>query len=156
MEFNVHWFNGFHNYYSGRIHDDVFARGDTQRTPGYVRNNWTSQSKFECVSAAPAPFEPPPGVVQLPKDPGAVVADPPAEQTPAKPSVTVLQDSNVYDAPEGNRIGGDNFFLNDGEKYDLVAPCANDWCHLVIPAVPGGKGFVFRGNEQEGFFLKVN
>ena len=38
-------------------------------------------------------------------------------------------------------------FLKVGEQYSLVDPCRENWCHLVIPWVPGGTGWV----HQDGF-----
>ena len=51
--------------------------------------------------------------------------------------VTVLKDSDVYDAPEGNRLEAP-FFLPADRQYASVSPCADIWCPLGIPELPGG------------------
>jgi hypothetical protein len=51
--------------------------------------------------------------------------------------VTVSKDSDVYDTPQGNRLEAP-FFLPVGRKYASVSPCADNWCLLNIPELPGG------------------
>jgi hypothetical protein len=51
--------------------------------------------------------------------------------------VTVLKDSDVYDTPEGNRLEAP-FFLPKDHQYASVKPCADNWCLLNIPELPGG------------------
>ncbi len=51
--------------------------------------------------------------------------------------VTVLKDSDVYDTPEGNRLEAP-FFLPADRQYASVSPCADIWCPLRIPELPGG------------------
>jgi hypothetical protein len=62
---------------------------------------------------------------------------------------SVIQDSNVYDAPggKGKRVGGNNFFLHADTQVQLVEPCSNDWCHVVLPTPPGGQAWAY----QPGF-----
>jgi hypothetical protein len=75
-------------------------------------------------------------------------------------TVTVLKDSDVYDAPEGagNRLE-EPFFLDNDRVLATVQPCADNWCLLAIPDLPGGahgnlpagQAWVYSGED----FLKV-
>lgn len=60
---------------------------------------------------------------------------------------TVTNDVDVYDAPNGTGKKVNGLFLHKGSKYDLLDPCADNWCHLIIPAAPGNSGWVY----QDGF-----
>jgi hypothetical protein len=51
--------------------------------------------------------------------------------------VTVSKDSDVYDSPQGNRLEAP-FFLPVGRQYATVSPCADNWCLLNVPELPGG------------------
>jgi len=83
--------------------------------------------------------------------------------TPAKQTVTILQQSDVYDAANGGRIEAP-FFLDVGRTLDTVSPCTGDWCLLAIPDLPGGghgnlpdnQGFVYSGLVNGDNFVKVN
>lgn len=63
------------------------------------------------------------------------------------PQVTVTSDVDVYDAPNGTGKKINGIFLHQGSKYDLIAPCSDNWCHLTIPEVQSGAGWVY----QDGF-----
>jgi hypothetical protein len=52
-------------------------------------------------------------------------------------TVTVSKDSDVYDSPQGNRLEAP-FFLPVGRQYAIVSPCADNWCLLNVPELPGG------------------
>lgn len=62
---------------------------------------------------------------------------------------TVLNASDVYDAPDGNgnkiRVNGKPFFLEPGRKLKRVEPCRQNWCHLQISEVSGGTGWAYQG-----------
>jgi hypothetical protein len=143
---NVNWNQGpgagTSSSYTGQIDPNGVANGTQTDQNGQV--HWqTRGNTFKCVPAAAEPA-PPPADQNPPNQPPAT----------NKATVTVLQPADVYDAPDGkgNRIGDESFFLRpeDG-AYQLVEPCRNNWCHLVIPAAPGGQGWVY-----ETGFLKLN
>jgi hypothetical protein len=75
---------------------------------------------------------------------------------------TVKQESDVYDAPSGNRIAAP-FSLPVGKTYQTVQPCADSWCLLNIPELPGGahpplpaqQGWVYAGGNGDTVFLEV-
>jgi hypothetical protein len=70
-------------------------------------------------------------------------------------TATVGKESNVYDAPHGNRIAAP-FFLAVGRQLSLASKCSDNWCLLIIPdlpagnygSLPAGQGWVYEG---EGF-----
>lgn len=96
-------------------------------------------------AAPPTPQRTGPPIKHLGKIPPP--AESPGAPAPAKTQATVTNDVDVYDAPSatGNKVNG--LFLHAGDKYDLIAPCTDNWCHLSIPAAPGGAGWVY----QDGF-----
>lgn len=147
VEINANWSEGpgagLSNYYSATIADDGTVFGTTTNSQN-VRNGFTSETKAKCNTA--------PANNPKPADPK------PAETAPAKATVTVLQNSDVYDAKGGNRVGPDTYFLTAGRTLTVVEPCADNWCHLVIPdpQVPGGQGWVYSGIDSGENFLKVN
>ncbi|PEG35316.1 hypothetical protein CQY20_22375 [Mycolicibacterium agri] len=147
VEINANWGEGpgagLSNYYRATIADDGTVFGTTTNSQN-VSNGFTSETKAKCNTAPAEQPKPNPGQG--------------APATPAKPSVTVLQNSDVYDAKEGARVGPDTYFLLPGRKLDLVEPCSDDWCHLVIPdqEVPGGQGWVYAGIDSGQNFVKVN
>ena len=138
ITFTANWTSGQNpggpDTFNGTIDDNGVASGI------FNGMGWHSTDKVKC---APAPAA----------NPGPV-----GPVTPAKATVTVQQNSDVYDAEGGNRLGPDSYFLKPGRTLELVAPCANDWCNLVIPdpEVPGGKGFVYAGIDSGQNFLKLN
>jgi hypothetical protein len=127
--------------YTGYVSADGFAHGDTSQhnvpfgdTPGGSAH-WDSTVPLVCVTpAAPAPAPPPAPVSHQPV--------PPLAPTPAPSVATVTSDVDVYDNPGGggNIIGT----LRANQQVDIVGGCQkNDWCHVVGPAVPSGRGWVF-------------
>lgn len=62
-------------------------------------------------------------------------------------TATVIQDVDIYDVPDGVGTPYSGVFLDDGEQYDLVEPCRENWCHLYIDFIPGGTGWAY----QDGF-----
>lgn len=84
------------------------------------------------------------------------------DTAPAAPTATVKIDSNVFDAPSGNRIEAP-FFLATGTQLKTVQPCADSWCLLAIPNLPGGQhgnlppgqGWVYQGGGDDKVFLDV-
>ena len=139
INFTVNWDQGpgagSTNTYTGRIADDGISTGITKNNTG-AQNSWRSSLRHGCVDAPAKPAE----------------NKPPEQVPPPKPTVTVLQPADVYDAPDGNgnRIGDEDYFLNVNEKYELVEPCRDNWCHLVIPSAPGGQGWVYQDGYLQG------
>jgi hypothetical protein len=46
---------------------------------------------------------------------------------------TVSENTDLYDAREGNKIGGENDFLRAGQQVTTVGQCGADWCELSNP-----------------------
>jgi hypothetical protein len=87
---------------------------------------------------------------KLPPKPTPTAAPTPVAATPAAaatPKATVTADVDVYDAPNGTGNKLADLSLRTGSTYDVITPCAENWCHLAIPAAPGGSGWVY----QDGF-----
>ena len=85
--------------------------------------------------------------------PGPANEPPPHQVGPQAPAVaTVISDVDIYDVPGGNgKIIG---ILRSGRQVKLATdnglPAApgqtckpKDWCHVVIPELPGGSGWVW-------------
>jgi hypothetical protein len=139
ITFTPNWTSGAHpggpDTFNGTIDDNGVASGV------FNGMGWHSTDKVKC---APAPAANPGGNAPV---------------TPAKATVTIQQNSDVYTAADGaTRVGPESYFLHPGRTLELVAPCVDDWCNLVIPdpEVPGGKGFVYAGIESGQNFLKLN
>ena len=135
--------------YTGTVGDDALVhRGVYVDQNSGNSVNWDSTSPLGCNDAAPPPD---PQVVLVPG-----VTDPPPHQVgpqaPLVPGATVTSDVDVYDVPGGNgKIIG---ILRSGRQVKLATdnglPAApgqtckpNDWCHVVIPELPGGSGWVW-------------
>jgi hypothetical protein len=143
ITFTANWVSGLNpggpDTFNGTIDDNGVASGI------FNGMGWHSTDKVKC---APAP---------------AANPAPAAPATPAHQSVTVLKESTVYDSKGGNEIG-DGFFLPVGSKFDTGDPCADNWCLLKIPALPGGPhgqlaagfGWVYSGIDSGENFLKLN
>ncbi|WP_164478589.1 hypothetical protein [Mycolicibacterium stellerae] len=126
--------------YSGKVDDNGFAAGKVK----FVGHDdlgdvdWNATARFFCAQGA--------------QNGGGA-----AEGKPG--TVTVLKDSDVYDAPGGNRLE-EPFFLDNDSVLTTVKPCADNWCLLQIPNLPGGahgglpagQAWVYSGDD----FLKVN
>jgi len=127
--------------YTGKVDDNGFASG----TVKFIGHDdlgdvdWNTSARFFCA-------------------PGAQNGQGGAAEV--KPgTVTVLKDSDVYDAPQGNRLEAP-FFLDNDSVLTTVKPCADNWCLLQIPDLPGGahgnlpanQGWVYAGED----FVKVN
>jgi hypothetical protein len=103
------------------------------------------------VLGEPAPPPPPPPQRTGPpiKHLGKLPPPPPtpAPGSAATPKATVTADVDVYDAPNGTGNKLPDVSLQAGSTYDLITPCAENWCHLTIPEAPGGSGWVY----EDGF-----
>ena len=134
---DVTWNNGFSSHVTGRIDDDLFARGTIVNNQG-ASNTWTSLNKFTCV---PPAEQAKPADIPKPED------DPkPEDNKPAALTATVTQESTVYNAPEGAAFkdeDGIEVFLSPGQVR-LVEACSEDWCHVLTDKVPGGSGWIYR------------
>jgi serine/threonine-protein kinase len=64
---------------------------------------------------------------------------PPA--VPPMGEATVNGDVDIYDVPDG--VGNVIGVLDRGRRVGLVEPCRDGWCHVVLPEMPGGKGWVW-------------
>jgi len=114
-------------HFTGTVGNDGIARGDSTGTPIPIHlwdpGPWDTAEPLKCAD-----------------DPGTGPAQ--GGQT-----ATVNKNSDVYDAPEGNRLAAP-FFLPAGRKLPVLEPCANNWCHLGGIPETGGTGWVYSG---EGF-----
>jgi hypothetical protein len=76
---------------------------------------------------------------------------------PNKKYETVVQPVNVYAVPDGKGtkldLNGKNWFLDKGQRFELLEPCRDNWCHLTVPQAPGGKAWVYHGDPTTGPFL---
>ena len=86
-------------------------------------------------TAAPAPPPPPPAAQVPPNSP-----------PPAGVTGTVTDAVDIYDIPDG--VGNIIGVLHPGRQVSLVEKCRDGWCHVVLPEMPGGAGWVW------GEFLK--
>ena len=129
--------------YTGTIGPDGKASGSASGEPIkgdnfnlYAPGNWTSSDPLNCEGATG----------------GGTGAG----------KVTVKQASDVYDAVQGNRIEAP-FSLGVGKQYTTVQPCADNWCLLNIPELPGAghgnlpakQGFVYAGGGGDTVFLEI-
>jgi hypothetical protein len=146
MDVTVTWDDGTTQHYAGDV------TGDGSHANGADPFPWQSyNTAFTCADPAPAAANPAP-------------AAKPDTANPAVQSVTILKESTVYDSKGGNQIGGDFFSLGVGSTYDTVQPCADNWCLLKIPGLPGGQhgqlsagyGWVYSGIDTDENFVKVN
>lgn len=48
------------------------------------------------------------------------------------PDYKVIQDTDVYDAPGGKRIGDEDFFLQAGKTVPVFGECGDDWCQVYV------------------------
>jgi hypothetical protein len=89
----------------------------------------------------PAPVDPAPAPVEA--GPAPVGEDPaPVGGGGGKINRTVSQATDLYEAKEGKKIGGDGDFLRPGQEVITVVPgCGNEWCELSNP-----KGWVWGGH----------
>jgi hypothetical protein len=130
--------------YSGTIGADGKASGSATGEPIkgsnfnlYEPGNWTSSTPLNCEGATGG---------------GGTAAG----------KVTVKEQSDVYDAVSGNRIE-EPFALPVGKQYTTVAPCADNWCLLNIPELPGQghgglpakQGWVYAGGGGDTVFLQI-
>jgi hypothetical protein len=156
LAFTITWddhFPGFNNggplgkrfvtNYTGTIGPDGNATGVATGEPlkgpdfnlGYVPGNWHSTAPLNCEGAT-----------------GGTTAQ----------KATVKQQSDVYDAISGNRIEAP-FALAVDKQYETVQPCADSWCLLKIPELPGAahgalpakQGWVYAGGNGDTVFLEV-
>lgn len=145
----IDWANSpAHGQYVGKLDAGGNVRGGFNQdigSPGGGTASWDSVTPMKCVeAAAPAP------------------AEKPAPAAPAAPKATVKQQSDVYDAISGNRIEAP-FHLAVNKQYETVQPCADSWCLLKIPELPGGahgalpaqQGWVYAGGNGDTVYLQV-
>jgi hypothetical protein len=60
---------------------------------------------------------------------------------PATGGALVKDAVDIYDVPDG--VGNIIGVLHPGRRVDLVEPCRDGWCHVVLPEMPGGTGWVW-------------
>jgi hypothetical protein len=48
---------------------------------------------------------------------------------------------DIYDVPDG--VGNVIGVLGRDRRVSLVEPCRDGWCHVTIPEMPGGTGWVW-------------
>jgi len=67
--------------------------------------------------------------------------------TTAAVTATVIQPVDVYDAccNNGNKVGA----LEAGTTVTLLSACADSWCHVSGPRVPGGSGWVYDASDYD-------
>ncbi len=142
IKFRINWTQGVGdkhpmNAFAGHIDPNGVATGTTVNEAN-ATNNWTARGNFTCSARAAEP---------------APVDNKPVENKPPVVTAKVEQASDVYDGPGGSRIE-DPFFLAVGRSLEAVQPCADNWCLLKIPDLPGGahgnlpagQGWVYSGD----------
>jgi hypothetical protein len=142
------------SHFTGSVGDDGVATGTAVDNKNF-QVDWTSQGALSCADQATPPGVGPPPFI--PKNTAGGAA------TPAKQTVTIVQQSDVYDAANGNQIEAP-FFLEVGRTLDTVSPCTGDWCLLSIPDLPGAghgklpdnQGFIYTGLANGDKFVTVN
>lgn len=131
--------------YTGTVGDDGKVRGGITHDAMHpeVKAYWDSVTAFDCLTApapAPAPQAPSP-----PPAPWLHRTLPPATAPPAPALSTVSADNDVFDVinvPEGkgHKIGT----LQAGRQVQVIGQCSpTDWNNVVVPDMPGGKGFAW-------------
>ena len=133
-------------HYTGTVGDDgMVHRGVVIFQKDAYSTYWDSINGPLGCSTPTAPVVLAPGV----NDPPPHQVGP---QAPIVPGATVTSDVDVYDVPGGNgQIIG---MLRSGRQVKLATdnglPAApgqtckpKDWCHVVIPELPGGSGWVW-------------
>jgi hypothetical protein len=126
IRFRINWTEGVGaehpmSAFTGKIDANGVASG-TAVNEKNVTNGWTAEPNFFCSARAAEP---------------APVDNKPVENKPAVVTAKVELASDVYDGPGGSRIE-DPFFLTVGRSLEAVQPCADNWCLLKIPDLPGG------------------
>ena|ERR1700712_3882405 len=145
LDFTIRWNNAIPQatgHYTATVGADGIAHGQTQdlKTPS-SRALWDATVPLVCITPSATPTPAP--VTTVVPFPGAKALPPGVgPQSPAPAVATVSSDVDVYDDPSGGgTIVG---ILRAGQQVDLIGVCKkNDWCHVVGPAVPGGRGWVF-------------
>jgi hypothetical protein len=145
VDFNVNWAGVGRGHYTGTVGDDgLVHRGVYVDQSSGQSVNWDSTIPLGC-STPTAPVVLTPGATDPP--PHQV-----GPQAPIVPGATVTNDVDVYDVPGGNgQIIG---ILRSGRQVKFATanglPAApgqtckpQDWCHVVIPELPGGSGWVW-------------
>jgi hypothetical protein len=152
IDLTIHWAGHPAQRYTGRVDDDALVHSGLSRdlTNGdYV--TWVSTRPLACSTpAAPAPQP----VIELPKTDSVPATGPkyPLPPPASGPDATVRSDVDVYDAPGGNgtvigilRSGRQVKFAGEGGlpagPGQTCKP--SDWCHVVVPELPGGSGWVW-------------
>ena len=90
------------------------------------------------ASTSSAPETSAPSVTSAPS-----TAPPPAPPTPKQGGgdAVVTNAVDIYDVPDG--VGTIIGVLSPGRRVGLVEPCRDGWCHVVLPEMPGGAGWVW-------------
>lgn len=60
---------------------------------------------------------------------------------PATGTAVVNSAVDIYDVPDG--VGTVIGVLGQDRRAGLVEPCRDGWCHVAIPEMPGGTGWVW-------------
>jgi hypothetical protein len=138
LDFTIRWNSGPRGHYIGDVGDDDFAHGLTfDEANAGSQANWDSTVPLQCATAAaPAP--------QAPAQPA------PPQQAPAGQKVaTVTNDVDVYNLKnEPDGTGTVIGMLRSGRQVQYLGSCAqSDWCNVIVPELPGGRGWIW-GNLQ--------
>jgi hypothetical protein len=154
VDFTIHFNDavGGQIHYTGTVSDDGYVHGGVVTGQLSGSHSWDLIERPLACVVDPAPPPPP---IRLPESNTATLGPKPSLDLPAPapvPGATVTSDVDVYDVPggNGNKIG----ILRSGNKYKLATDnglpagpgttCKpKDWCHLVIPEVKGGNGWVW-------------
>ena len=66
---------------------------------------------------------------------------PPHHRFPRRGIGVVNSAVDIYDIPDG--VGNVIGVLGRDRRVSLVEPCRDGWCHVCIPEMPGGTGWVW-------------
>ena len=96
-----------------------------------------STSSAPASSAAPAP-----STVPAETPTAAAPSTAPPAPLPAGSGDGVVKEAvDIYDIPDG--VGNVIGVLHPGRRVSLVEPCRDGWCHVALPEMPGGAGWVW-------------
>jgi hypothetical protein len=143
LDFTIRWDNRTAGHYTGSIDADGFARGTTQDAANRGSStNWGATVPLGCATPPPAGPRPGPNNTPILAPDNTPPAQPPPLPTPAQPpTVTVSDDVDVYNIPDGD-TGKNLGILRKGSQVQVLDR-KNGFAHVKGSAVPTGTGYVW-------------
>ena len=146
IDFTIRWDNHPSQHYFGAVNDAALVQGNSIDQSNGNMVGWHSTRPLDCST----PAAPPAGTAITPVPKGPLNPFPAPSGTAF--DATVTSDVDVYDVPGGTgtkigilRAGRHVQFAGDGGLPAAPGQTCkpNDWCHVVIPELPGGSGWVW-------------